>query len=124
MVRVLVLSVGYDDQLLRSRNQVLASKGFAVIGSSSVAEAARIFLDADVDIAILCHSIPEKERGQLVARMKHDRPLTPVLTIQASDAPAHQPLVDDTISALDPPDALLRHVEALVSSTRAYRTGT
>lgn len=124
MVRVLVLSVGYDDQLLRSRNQVLASKGFAVIGSASAPEAVRIFLDADVDLAILCHSIPENERRQLVARMKQDRPLTPILTIQASDAPARQPLVDDTISAMDPPEALLHHVEALVSSTRTYRTGT
>lgn len=60
MPRVVILSVGNDEALLRSRNAVLRTAGYVVIEASSPRHAMAEFIGGDFDLVILCHSIPPR----------------------------------------------------------------
>ena len=102
-----VLCVGHQRQLLALRNTILRSEGYRVIETYTVEEAVEIFYSTDVDIVVICHSIPTQSRKRLVTVMKQARPLIPVIALQAYDLITE---ADLSIDHLAGPEAL---VEAL-----------
>jgi DNA-binding response OmpR family regulator len=67
MALTLVLSVGFDSQLLATRNLVLQSAGYTVVRAFSLKAAADCFQTLDFDLVLLCQSIPTKEKDRLVS---------------------------------------------------------
>src|SRR5438270_3762 len=60
----------------------------------------------DIDLVILCHTIPEDQKVNLIASMKQKKRRTPVISIHA-DGEADHELVDGYVHSLDGPEALL-----------------
>lgn len=81
MPRVVILSVGNDETLLRSRNAVLRTAGYVVIEASSPKHAMAEFNGDDFDLVILCHSIPPDECERLAKAIRRRSARTPVICV-------------------------------------------
>jgi CheY-like chemotaxis protein len=94
-----VLAVGFDWSLMRTRGLVLQSEGYIVESASSLKEAVDRFQAGDFDLVLLCHSIPMKDRDHLTCLIRATGSLTPVAFIARSlaecDAFVHATLEDD-----------------------------
>ena len=109
MQQYLILSVGRDPALMHTRNTVLASAGYSVLQSFTTRDAFQTFMSRDIDLVILCHTIPEDERGKLIASMKQRSKRTPLIKINANGETDNK-LVDGYVHSLDGPQALLNCV--------------
>jgi CheY-like chemotaxis protein len=78
---VVILAVGFDPSLMRTRSLVLQSAGYIVESASSLKEAVTRFRGGDFDLVLLCHSIPMKDRDQLTCLIRATGSLTPVVSI-------------------------------------------
>ncbi|SRR6266567_4185135 len=81
----LLLSVGAQPELLRLRNAVLRNAGYYVHAESSVYEAMHLFMRGDFDLVILCHTIPEAEKVNLLTAIKTATASTPVIIVRDGD---------------------------------------
>jgi len=75
-----VLAVGFDLSLMRTRTLVLQSAGYIVESASSLKEAVDRFQAGDFDLVLLCHSIPMKDRDHLTCLIRATGALTPGTT--------------------------------------------
>jgi len=107
-----VLCVGQQGQLLEVRDIVLRSEGYHVIEAYSADDALRIFASTDVDIVVICHSIPLQSRRRLVLAMKEARPLTPVIALHEAFNLITE--ADLSVDQLAGPEALLEAVASLL----------
>jgi CheY-like chemotaxis protein len=93
-----VLAVGFDWSLMRTRSLALQAEGYIVESASSLEEAVDRFQAGDFDLVLLCHSIPMKDRDHLTCRIRATGSLTPVVSIARSlgecDAFVHAILED------------------------------
>ncbi len=78
-----ILSIGQDDFLLETRNQILRSAGY-VVESVSAREAAHRIQAGDFDLVLLCHSILAEERYDLACRVRDSNSPVPVASIAHS----------------------------------------
>ena len=62
MSQYVVLSVGRDPLLMRTRTGVLLNAGYSVMPSFTSRDAFQIFSSREIDLVILCHTIPEEEK--------------------------------------------------------------
>jgi CheY-like chemotaxis protein len=76
-----ILTVGFDLSLMRTRSLVLQSAGYIVESASSLKEAVDLFLAGDFDLVLLCNSIPTKDRDHLTCLIRATGSLTPVVSI-------------------------------------------
>jgi CheY-like chemotaxis protein len=75
-----VLAVGFDLSLMRTRTLVLQSAGYIVESASTLKEAVDRFQAGDFDLVLLCHSIPMKDRDRLTCLIRATGALTPGTT--------------------------------------------
>ena len=106
MPQYLLLSVGLDPLLMRTRTSLLDSDGYSVVPSFTSREAFEIFVSRDIDLVILCHTIPEQEKMKLIVSMKERSKRTPIVSIHA-DGETDGKLVDAYVHGLDGPETLL-----------------
>ncbi len=78
---VVILSVGNDETLLRSRNALLRSAGYVVIEALSPKHAMAEFHSGDFDLVILCHSIPHEDCERLAEEICRRSVRTPVIFV-------------------------------------------
>ena len=76
-----VLAVGFDLSLMRTRSLVLQSAGYIVESASTLKEAVDLFQAGDFDLVLLCHSIPIKDRDHLTCLIRATGSLTPIVSI-------------------------------------------
>lgn len=107
-----LLSVGFDADLLQLRAAVLQSAGYTVRTETNLAEAQRVFLAGDFDLIILCHSIPDDERWRFISDVRPLRFSIPILALTTQSAPEPSP---ELLASHDGPDALLRRVSDLLA---------
>jgi CheY-like chemotaxis protein len=81
MPRVVILSVGNDETLLRSRNALLRTAGYVVIEALSPQHAMAEFHSGDFDLVILCHSIPHEDCERLAEEIRRRSVTTPVISV-------------------------------------------
>jgi CheY-like chemotaxis protein len=81
MPQTIVLAVGTDPSLLKTRSLVLQSAGYMVESASSVKEAVDRFQSGDFDLVLLCHSVPRKDRDRLTSLIRASGSLTPIVSI-------------------------------------------
>ena len=95
----LVLSIGFDQALLKTRNLVLQSAGYIVESASSLKEAIDRFQSGDFDLILLCYSIPRQDRGRLTTFFRQSGSRTPIVSIAGApgehDRVANATLEDD-----------------------------
>ncbi len=114
MARGFVLSVGSQPELLMLRNQVLATHGYVVVPAWDPQEALVLFLSGIFDLTVICHSVPRKERDQLIADMKSADRSVPILTVESDSQDGGVVSGDDVVTGTDGPEALLAHTDAIV----------
>ena len=76
-----ILSVSRDRTILLSRNDALAIAGFSVSSPKQPEEAVHILLTTEIDVIVLGHSIPKKERMSLSAQFREIRPGVPIIVL-------------------------------------------
>jgi DNA-binding NtrC family response regulator len=108
-----ILSVGNDNLLLSVRSSVLRAAGYSVQTCANTSEAFELASAGDFDLVVICHSVPARERSQLIKAIKAEKPSTKILAVRIDGELATG--VDASIHSLDGPHALLRAVEAAIS---------
>ena len=106
MPQYLLLSVGLDPLLMRTRTVLLGEAGYSVLPSFTSRDAFEIFVSRNIDLVILCHTIPEQEKMKLIVSMKERNKRTPIVSIHA-DGETDGKLVDAYVHGLDGPEVLL-----------------
>jgi CheY-like chemotaxis protein len=107
-----ILCVGQQRQLLALRDTVLRSEGYRVIEAYAADEALSIFASNNIDIVVICHSIPVRIRRRLVLAMKQAQPLTPVIALH--EAYDYITEADQSVDQLAGPEILLDTIASLV----------
>ena len=116
MPQYLLLSVGLDPLLMGIRTKLLADAGYVVMPSFTSREAFQIFVSRDIDLVILCHTIPPEEKIKLIDSIKERSKQTPVVAIHA-DGEADGNRVDAYVHSLDGPEALLSCVAKVLDKS-------
>jgi DNA-binding response OmpR family regulator len=104
MSTTVVLAVGMDAQLLRTRRMLLQSAGYIVATALSMKEAFHLFVNGDFDLVILCHTIPEEEKDGLICMIRASGSLVPVFAI--STPGGQSDFFADATLETDPPKFL------------------
>jgi CheY-like chemotaxis protein len=81
MQLTIVLAVGTDPSLLKTRSLVLQSAGYMVESASSLKEAVDRFQSGDFALVLLCHSVPRKDRDRLTSVIRASGSRTPIVSI-------------------------------------------
>lgn len=102
---IAILSISYDEPLLRTREWILKSEGFSVISACGFAEGENQARRGGFDLAIVGHSIPQRDKVALITEFKkHSR--APVLSLaRHGDRPL--PEADHSILASEGPEAFV-----------------
>ena len=116
MRQYLLLSVGRDPLLMRTRTVLLGEAGYSVMPSFTSRDAFQIFISRDIDLVILCHTIPQEEKSKLIVSMKERNKKTPIVCIHV-DGEADGKLVDAYVHSLDGPEALLSCVAKILDKS-------
>ena len=103
----LILSVSYDERLLKSRHRFLEWGGYKVTSALGFSNALANCEAGAFDLFILGHSIPEDEKGKLMEAFRTHSD-SPILSLWHH----HEPIVAtaDYLAFSDNPDELLKSV--------------
>ena len=123
-----ILSVGLDSSTLFKRNLLLQSAGHSVISSSSLKEAVNRLQTGDLDLILLCHSIPATDRERMTCLIRASGSLVPVVSV-AETSGQRDVFPDATFDESDQSNLLSSIHEILVASAskrslRAVRIGS
>ncbi|HXN24867.1 MAG TPA: response regulator [Candidatus Dormibacteraeota bacterium] len=95
--RRLVLCIDDAPANLKVRKLLLEYAGFAVLTASSGKQGLDLFNTQPVDAVVVDYSMPEMDGGIVAARMKQERPQTPIIMLSAY--PGARATVDETVDA-------------------------
>lgn len=84
MSQTLVLSVGFDAELLSARDLVLKSAGHIVVSETSIKEAVHRFQEVDFNLVILCHSLPTKDQERLTCLFRASGSRIPIASVSGT----------------------------------------
>ena len=76
-----ILSVGRDPDALNKRSAFLAAAGYAIVSVTEMPKAAEKIANEEFDLVILCNSLVEEDRRQLVNMILRHRPFMPLILI-------------------------------------------
>jgi DNA-binding response OmpR family regulator len=65
-----ILSISYNESLLRTREWILKGAGFDVTSALGFTEASVYCQDRAFDLAIIGHSIPKKDKDALIQQLR------------------------------------------------------
>jgi DNA-binding response OmpR family regulator len=102
--------VGHDAELMRTRSLVLCDAGFSVDEAYTLEGA--LELTEFVHALVICHTLPERSRAQLIAAAREIRGLMPIICVQLQPSEAAP---DGCIAAENAPLSIL---EAVVSTMK------
>lgn len=81
-----ILSVSYDELLLRTRHLILEREGYDVVSSLGFDDSVEHCRRNDFDLFILGHSIRHSDKQQLVEPFRHECP-APIISLRRLDEP-------------------------------------
>jgi DNA-binding NtrC family response regulator len=106
-----ILSVSYDEVLLRTRLMLLQREGYEVVSTFGFTESLKQCTKGDFDLLILGHSIPASDKQELVSNFKENCK-GPIVSLRRQLGEASITGADVTI---DPePELLLRTVSEML----------
>jgi DNA-binding NtrC family response regulator len=111
-----VLSVGTLPELLSLREAVLRSAGYEVITTTEPQEADVRIKEGDCAVLLLCYSIGDMWREQLVRNFRKHCPDNRIVAITNQREPdtGTQPAVDDLVFGIEGAEALLDVIQKAV----------
>jgi DNA-binding response OmpR family regulator len=113
-----ILSVSYDESLLRTRGMLLTAYGYQVTSTLGFTESLKACGDGKFDLFILGHSIPDNDKKELVRTFReHSSGL--VISLRRGN---ESPVQGADYHILPDPEPLMALVEQLLKEER--RTGT
>ena len=120
MSTAVLLSGGRDPALMFTRRKLLESSGYSVVEATTADELIEVFIAGDFDLVILCHTIPEHEKRNVVRAIRDRSPSTPILAL--TNRPSDLFSFAAT-SVLSDPSALLSAISELIGGVRRPKTG-
>jgi len=113
-----ILSVSYDEPLLRTRQMLLQTQGYQVTSTQGFSDSLAHCRRGGFDLFILGHSIPVSDKAQLIKAF-HEVCKAPIISLRRSVG--EKKLVGADY-AIDPdPEALLELVAGIVKRIRSER---
>src|SRR5581483_497109 len=107
-----ILSVSYDESLLRTRQILLQREGYDVVSTRGFTESLKRCQEGGFDIFILGHSIPVSDKEHLIQAF-HEKSPGPVVSLRRSIG---EQKLDGAEYHIDPdPEELLRLISQIVS---------
>lgn len=117
-----VLSIAYDESLLRTREWILRAAGFVVTSALGFTSAVAHCGNAAFDLVIVGHSIPHNDKIALIETIQshnHSR----ILSLRRFGEESLQGVKECTESELLGPHDFLAAVRAVLDGTEAQSTG-
>ena len=106
-----ILSVGAIPELLSLRAEVLKWSGYDVVTTSDPLEVASQLEDGNCGVLLLCYSVSEASREQLIRNFRQHCPNGRIIVI-TNERLAHLPKdVDELVFGIEGPEALLDAIE-------------
>ena len=81
--RVRILSVSYDEVLLRTRHMLLAREGYEVVSAAGFSASLEKCKEGGFDLFVLGHSIPQEEKQRLAEEFRRMCP-APIISLRRS----------------------------------------
>jgi len=115
MPEVSILSVGLDETLLYTRNEVLRQNGFHVAAARNRHEAVLACRGDVFDLALLCHSMPRQEAENLARDLEVLAPNIEVVNLGAWD--------NVGLEEIRKPEFLLQILQSLLAKRDGHADG-
>lgn len=110
-----ILLVGYVQELIEERENVLRSGGHEVTLATKLQNALQVAQQQVFDLAVLGFSVPEQERNQLARAIKSKRPNTKIIMLYFA-RPGHTEFADVLVQSDVRPETLLRAVNYILNN--------
>jgi DNA-binding response OmpR family regulator len=94
---------------MKTRSLVLLKAGYAVREAITISQAIKVFGKCDFDLFIVCHSIPDEERIELIRAIRAMDPSAKIVVIRRNGG-LSATIANEPIHSLDGPAALLTAV--------------
>jgi hypothetical protein len=94
-----------DQGLLDTRVLILKSRGFAVVGATSVDEAVKLATSVHPSVGIICHTLSESERSMFANILLQICPNVIIMQLRKGDVSPHH-LVADCELCFAPKDSV------------------
>ena len=108
-----LLCYGHDDMLLFTRKKIL-EREFSVDVCTRLSELDAVLAAGPVDIAVVCHSVPDAECEEMMHRVREHSPGVKVLVLYASTPDLCSSHSDESMENLEGPSSLLHKVHELM----------
>ena len=100
------MALGWDPSVLSSRCSVLGHANYIVRSGSSIDETIERLSDTDIDLVLLCHSIPIQDRDRLIKVIRSANRQIPIYLVASAFGDSEAGLVDRILSSR--PEDLLK----------------
>lgn len=117
-----LLCYGHDDLLLFTRKKIL-ERDFSVETCTHITGLEAILSRGPLDIAVLCHSVPDAECQEVLLRVRECSPHVKVLVLYESVPEVCTEASDRTMESLEGPGALVHDVHALLREAAQESAG-
>lgn len=107
-----ILSVSYDELLLRMRHLLLEHEGYGVVSSSGFTESLQFCNRGGFDLFVLGHSIPHSDKQQLVETFRSVNRTAGVISLRRN--PAEQLVLGADYHIEPDPEPLLELVARIL----------
>ena len=113
---VRILSVSYDELLLKMRRMILENAGYAVVSAHGLEKSLEECNKGDFDVFVLGHSIPSRDKRQMVETFRRNCPGC-IISITRG---ASEQRVEGADYRIDPdPEPLLKLIAEIVQKTES-----
>jgi CheY-like chemotaxis protein len=112
-----ILLIGYVQELIEERENVLRSGGHKVTLATKLQNALQVAQQQVFDLAVLGFSVPEQERNQLARAIKSKRPNTKIIMLYFA-RPGHTEFADVLVQSNVRPEELLRAVNYILNNEK------
>ena len=104
-VTVSILLFGRNTRLLESRKILLQSVGYRVFMASNLSTASHMLREVEIDLLILCHSLPMEDRGRALA-LNYLWPMMRSLVLTAGESGCRDNLLTEVREVVGVPKEL------------------
>jgi DNA-binding NtrC family response regulator len=108
-----LLCYGHDDMLLFTRTKIL-EREFRVYMCTRLSQLDAILAGGHIDIAVLCHSVPDAECQEVMHRLREDSPAVKVLVLYETMPDLCSSHSDESMENLEGPSSLLHKIHELM----------
>lgn len=117
-----ILYVGYLQEFLRQRGEVLASAGYQVVSVRSIGEVLKALEShATFDVAVFGHGVPTEDRNLMTGHIKDRSPSTSVIFLYDTSCERAES-ADAILNVQGAPSDLINTVKYLIDKKSGVRS--